>query len=146
MVCVSFSPLEQVALGVRQNILDAWLYDALEAYEHAALLLGDDSEHLRIRAARQGLISTDLLEQSHAALMSRYVLQVSDGRQLCLFTDDHNDELRQRWCRFAIAFMRRRPQRQRWVLQATVGLGTVGRTHAANQLFQEVLDAPLGPC
>ena len=146
MLRLRLSPMEGIAAEVRQTILDAWFYDAVEAYEHAAELLGVTGECMRLRAARQGLVSTRLLEPSHDALMKRYVEQVSDGRQVCLFTADHDGELHRRWSRFAVAFMRRRPQRQRWVLQATVGLGTAGRLESANQLFQHILDTALDAC
>ena len=143
MLRLGLSPMERIAAEVRQSILDAWFYDAVDAYEQAAELLGVTGERMRLRAARQGLVSTRLLEPIHDTLMMRYVEQISDGRQVCLFTEDHDSELRRRWSRFAVAFMRRRPQRQRWVLQATVGLGTAGRQESANQLCQHIMDTAL---
>lgn len=100
-------------------------------HQQASILPGDDCEQLRIRARRQGMTQTRLLEQTNAAFVSRDVPQVSDGRQLCQFTDDHVSELRQCWCRFPIASMDH---------VRTDSVRCPSRTQAADQLFQSGLD------
>lgn len=143
---MNLCPMEVVAVEARPAVLQAWVEDALRAYEQAAVLIGVEAETARLRRAREGLPNTRLLVPAHDVLVRRFTREVNDGRQQLLFATDQDEELRRIWCRFAVLYIRRPRQAlvQRWVLQASVGLrGTVGPSDAADMLLAHVVDAPL---
>lgn len=140
----SVSPSRAIATSVRPEIVLMWVLDAIDAWERAAQLTGPTRDRQRLRTARENWIDTELLLPSYDALAIWFANEVDDGRQGQLFIRNHDADLRDRWCRLAIAFMREplRPVRQRWILGATVGLEEEGsRVECANRLYAEVLRA-----
>lgn len=136
------SPLEIQARIVRPLVLGAWLRESMQAHRAVAVLLCDEAECARLSSARSKEIGTALLRPTYGALAWRYERNVTDGRQLELFSPNQDAELRLRWSLFAIDYVRRRrgAQVQRWVLEATVGLpGGADPTTAANLLLSDAL-------
>lgn len=131
------SPLREAVAELRAGILQTWVHDAIEAYTHAALLIGQAAETQRLRQARLGLLHTHLLVPAYETLLARHGDCIGEGRQLTLPWESHEQMLRRQWSALAIDFVRDagRAQVQRWVLQASIGLaGPVDRQTAADLL------------
>jgi hypothetical protein len=135
------SPLREAVAGLRAGLLQTWVLDAVDAYTHAALLLGHAGETQRLRQARIGLLQTRLLVPAYEQLLARHGDRIGEGRQLILPWESHDEQLQRQWCTLVIDFVRHtercagRAQVQRWVLQASIGLaGPVDRQTAADLL------------
>ena len=138
------SPLEIEASAVRAAVLNAWLHESIEAHRAVAVLLCDDAECDRLSCARARGVSTWPLGPTYDALARRYEREVTDGRQLELFSTDQDAALRRKWSLFAKGYLCGRAQAQRWVLEASVGLPRgVGRLTAAGLLLRDALDISL---